>query len=228
MLKNSKYNKVLTVILVIVILGIIGLLVYMGIDYYKKSQETSESDEILGQLDEYLNDEVGTGTGTLPGGTNTNIINVPVNEVVPNNTTGGSTSINQQLTYKGYAVNGKIEIPKIDLEYPILEATVDTIQVAVGFLYGPGLNEVGNNVIIGHNFRDGRFFADNDKLSIGDKIYITDLSNRRVEYKVTKKYITDANDFSYAVRDTNGKREISLSTCTDDVSGRLIIWAEEV
>lgn len=227
MLKNSKYNKVLTVILVIVILGIIGLLVYMGIDYYKKSQETSESDEILGQLDEYLNEE--GGTGVLPGGDNTNIINVPVNEVVPGNTTdGGNGSSNQQLTYKGYAVNGKIEIPRIDLEYPILEATVDTIQVAVGFLYGPGLNEVGNNVIIGHNFRDGRFFANNDKLSIGDKIYITDLSNRRVEYEITKKYITDANDFSYAVRDTNGKREISLSTCTDDVSGRLVIWAAEV
>lgn len=226
MLKNSKYNKVLTVILVIVILGIIALLVYMGIDYYKKSQETSESDEILGKLDEYLNEE-SSGTGVLPGGSNTNIINVPVNDVVQNTTTGSGSTTNQ-LTYKGYAVNGKIEIPKIDLEYPILEATVDTIQVAVGFIYGPGLNEVGNNVIIGHNFRDGRFFSNNDKLSIGDKIYITDLSNRRVEYKITKKYITDANDFSYAVRDTNGKREISLSTCTDDVSGRLVIWAEEV
>ena len=28
-------------------------------------------------------------------------------------------------------------------------------------------------------------------------------------------------------RDTNGKREISLTTCTDDTSKRLIIWAEE-
>ena len=200
--------------------------VYMALDYYKKTQETSESDEILGQLDEYLNQEQGSNIGSLPGGNN-NIINVPVNDVNPNNTTGGNTSSNK-LTYKGYAVNGKIEIPRIDLEYPILEATVDTIMVAVGFIYGPGLNEVGNNVIIGHNFRDGRFFSNNDKLSIGDKIYITDLSNRRLEYKITKKYITDANDFSYAVRDTKGKREISLSTCTDDVSGRLVIWAEEI
>lgn len=224
MLKNSKYNKILTVILVIVILGIIGLIVYMALDYYKKTQETSESDEILGQLDEYLNQEQGSNIGSLPG-ENNNIINVPVNDVNPNNTTGGN---NNKLTYKGYAVNGKIEIPRIDLEYPILEATADTIQVAVGFIYGPGLNEVGNNVIIGHNFRDGRFFSNNDKLSIGDKIYITDLSNRRLEYRITKKYITDAHDFSYAVRDTKGKREISLSTCTDDVSGRLVIWAEEV
>ena len=226
MLKNSKYNKILTVILVIVILGIIGLIVYMALDYYKKTQETSESDEILGQLDEYLNQEQGSNIGSLPGGNN-NIINVPVNDVNPNNTTGGNIS-NNKLTYKGYAVNGKIEIPRIDLEYPILEANADTIMVAVGFIYGPGLNEVGNNVIIGHNFRDGRFFSNTDKLSIGDKIYITDLSNRRLEDKITKKYITDANDFSYAVRDTKGKREISLSTCTDDVSGRLVIWAEEI
>jgi len=222
MLKNSKYNKILTVILVIVILGIIGLIVYMALDYYKKTQETSESDEILGQLDEYLNQEQGSNIGSLPGGNNNT-----VNDVNPNNTTGGNIS-NNKLTYKGYAVNGKIEIPRIDLEYPILEANADTIMVAVGFIYGPGLNEVGNNVIIGHNFRDGRFFSNNDKLSIGDKIYITDLSNRRLEYKITKKYITDANDFSYAVRDTKGKREISLSTCTDDVSGRLVIWAEEI
>ena len=62
---------------------------------------------------------------------------------------GISAVLNNKLTYKGYAVNGKIEIPRIDLEYPILEANADTIMVAVGFIYGPGLNEVGNNVIIG-------------------------------------------------------------------------------
>ena len=26
-------------------------------------------------------------------------------------------------------------------------------------------------------------------------------------------------------RETNGRREISLQTCTDDSSGRIIIWA---
>ena len=29
------------------------------------------------------------------------------------------------------------------------------------------------------------------------------------------------------LRDTAGKKEISLSTCTDDSSKRLIIWAKE-
>ena len=40
-------------------------------------------------------------------------------------------------------------------------------------------------------------------------------------------YETDPNDSDYMLRDTNGKREISLSTCTDDASARLVIWAVE-
>ena len=46
-------------------------------------------------------------------------------------------------------------------------------------------------------------------------------------YTVYKKYETTAQDFNYATRDVNGRREISLSTCTDDSSKRLIIWAAE-
>ena len=48
-----------------------------------------------------------------------------------------------------------------------------------------------------------------------------------VRYAIYKKYKTDPNDFSYATRNTNGKREISLTTCTDDSSARIIIWAKE-
>ena len=48
-----------------------------------------------------------------------------------------------------------------------------------------------------------------------------------VEYLVYESYITTDTDFDYAVRDTKGKREISLSTCTTDPSTRLIILARE-
>jgi len=33
---SSKYNKILTVVLIIVIIAVIGLLVFLGIDVYKK------------------------------------------------------------------------------------------------------------------------------------------------------------------------------------------------
>ena len=80
---------------------------------------------------------------------------------------------------------------------------------------------------MGHNYRDGTFFSDLYKVEVNDLIYITDNSGERIEYKVYNVYETPASDISYASRDTAGKREISLSTCTDDVQNRIIIWARE-
>ena len=94
-------------------------------------------------------------------------------------------------------------------------------------LYGPGPNQVGNTVIIGHNYRNGAFFGNNDKLALGDKIYITDTTGTRIEYTIYNIYETTADDADYFDRDTAGKREISLSTCTDNSKARLVIWAAE-
>ena len=110
------------------------------------------------------------------------------------------------------------------------------MEKSVGIAYGPGLNKVGNTVIMGHNYRNGTFFSDLYKLANNDEIYITDESGTRIKYLVYNiyetgaedfDYATGAEDFDYASRDTAGKREISLSTCTDDVNGRIIIWAKE-
>ena len=94
-------------------------------------------------------------------------------------------------------------------------------------LYGPGPNEVGNTVYAAHNYRNGTFFSNNKNLDLGDKIYITDGLGYKQEYTITNIYETDANDFAYATRNTNGKMEISLTTCTPDPNIRLIIWAVE-
>ena len=40
-------------------------------------------------------------------------------------------------------------------------------------------------------------------------------------------YETTADDADYFDRDTAGKREVSLSTCTDNSKARLVIWAAE-
>ena len=106
-------------------------------------------------------------------------------------------------------------------------ATDSAIEVAVAVLSGPGVNQVGNTLIIGHNYRNGTFFSNNKKLEKGDKIYLTDLSGKKITYKITTKYQTSTSDADYMLRDTKGKREITLSTCTDDSKQRLILWAEE-
>src|SRR5699024_10751829 len=120
-----------------------------------------------------------------------------------------------------------------DVEYPIVadyDASINSMNVAIVKLY-PGtiaLNEVGNTVFAGHNYRNGTFFSNNKRLENGDKIYITGTDGQRVEYEVYNKYETSTSDSDYMNRDTEGRREISLTTCTEDTTKRLIIWAREV
>ena len=123
---------------------------------------------------------------------------------------------------------GTIQIPKTKVKIPIVDkATPASMKSAAAVIYGSGLNEIGNTVIAAHNYRNGTYFSNNKKLVVGDKIYITDSSGDKIEYTIYKTYTVDATEFSYATRDTQGKREISLSTCTTDSEQRLVILARE-
>lgn len=44
---ESKYNKLLTIVLVIVIIAIIGLLVFWGIEVFQKNSITNETAEFV-------------------------------------------------------------------------------------------------------------------------------------------------------------------------------------
>lgn len=131
--------------------------------------------------------------------------------------------------YYGYEVLGTISIPKIKIEYPILErVSPQSIKVAVAYLSGDGINKVGNTVIQGHNYRNGLFFSNLSKLSNGDDIYITDQTGTKIKYQVYNVFEAEATDSSFYKRETNGLREITLSTCTNDGSMRTIVLAKEV
>lgn len=122
---------------------------------------------------------------------------------------------------------GTMEIPATNFKYPVLEkVTKKSIETAVAFQWGAGLNQPGNSVIIGHNYRNGMFFSNNKKLKNGDKIYITDNSGKKLTYTIYDKFETSDTDTSFYQRDTGGKAEITLSTCTDDSKARLIILAK--
>ena len=127
--------------------------------------------------------------------------------------------------FKGFETIGKIEIPKTGVDIPILnQVTVKGMENAPCLLYSTGnLNQEGNNLIVGHNYRNGTIFSDNKKLTLGDKIYVTTLGGERVEYTIYDKFITTAEEVGYIKRDTKGKPEITLSCCTDDDTLRIII-----
>ena len=221
---DSKYGKFLTILLIIVAIGVLILLGFLGYDVINKYMTEQEVSEVLGKFNETLNQTTQNTENTE----NIEIPSIETNTQVPNPEQPSTPSTPSKVTYKGYNVEGTIEIPAIDLEYPVLErATPDSIEAAVAILYGPGLNQIGNTTIVGHNYRNGSFFGNNDKLQLGDKIYITDNSGTKIKYNIYNIYETTGEDSDFITRETNGKREISLSTCTDNSKARLIIWAIE-
>lgn len=224
--EEKKYNQVLTVVLVIAVLLIVALLGFWIYDIYKTNLINREANEAINEFDNEIenNKKQKQKINVSQDG---NLLNLP-NIQVSNETTQNTTSKIAKKTYKGFTMLGKIEIPKIELNYPVLDRASDAaLEVAVGVNWGPGLNEVGNTVIFGHNYKNKTFFSRLKELNDKDPIYITDNTGRRLKYVIYNIYETTSQDFEYASRDTAGKREITLSTCTDDVQNRLIIWAKE-
>lgn len=219
---NSKYSKILTVILIVVIIGIVGTVGYFVYDIYAVKSKNDKAQEIIDQFsqtairrefDEKEDQNAGNADNPLDS------INSLENE---------KKEAANKTYMEGYEVMGMIEIPKTGIKYPVLsEVTKKSLETSVAILYGVGLNEPGNTTIAGHNYRNGLFFSDNKKLSKGDTIKITDQTGTMVTYEIYEMFETSPSDASYMQRDTAGAREISLSTCTDDSSARLIILARE-
>lgn len=221
---ESKYSKVLTTILIIVIIAIIGLLGFLGYDYYQNYVITTDTSDFVDNFQgEIAEGEISEDNNDNQISDNENETTNPFDKIKDANTTTNNGTA-AKPTYKGFGVYGTIEIPAINLKYPILDkVTKKSIETAVAFLYGSGINQPGNSVIIGHNYRNGLFFSNLKKLKVGDKIYITDNSGTKMTYTIYNKFEATPEDTSFYQRDTGGKPEVTLSTCTDDSKARTII-----
>ncbi len=169
---NSKYGSVLTIILIISILAIIGLLVYVGVDWYIAYTKETNAENVVDQFHDLVNnvptnqEPVNIEPSGNVAGPNTTIENTTNNTSSGGSSGNTGSSSNSKLKLGGYDVIGTIEIPKTKIEYPIVDAyTPKALELAICRQYGPGLNQVGNTVLIGHNFRNGTFFSNNSKLS---------------------------------------------------------------
>ena len=142
-----------------------------------------------------------------------------------------------QTTQNGfrYVSIGTVRIPKINVEYPILDGETDSVEETEDLLkisptkfWGPEPNEVGNFCIVGHNYRNTKFFSKVPTLEDGDIIEITDLAGKTINYRVYNKYEVDPTDVSCTSQLTNGNKEVTLITCTNDSKLRVVVKAREV
>ena len=134
-----------------------------------------------------------------------------------------------KLEYNGYNVVGIINIPKLGIEFPILDITNDdSMKVSVTKFWGNNVNDIGNFTIVGHNNLDGTMFSNTKKLKIGDEIVLTDLSGKTLKYRIFDKYIIEPNDVSCTESVNKDQREVTLITCTNGRRNRIVIKANEI
>ena len=229
--KVYKFNFIISVFLV-------GILIscYIYAEYDRnKSEEVSQ--EILAEMQEEQDSTLADSDVLLvvlnnDASYSENEDNTVVQEtrIVNNDEEKYETVVNG---YKCTTV-ATINIPKIAVNYPILKGETGSEQETEALLkssptefWGNGANKVGNFCIVGHNYRNKRFFSKVPTLVNGDIIEIS-TTNETVQYSVYSKYVVEPTDVSCTSQKTDGKREITLITCTDDSKQRVIVKAREI
>lgn len=129
---------------------------------------------------------------------------------------------------KNYNYIGRVVIPKIVVDYAILDHWSDELlKVSICKFHGANPNEVGNLCLVGHNWRNKRFFSKVPTLEIGDIVQITDLNEKTIDYEVYDIHTVDPNNTDDTTQKTNGRKEVTLITCTDDSQQRVIVKCKE-
>lgn len=131
--------------------------------------------------------------------------------------------------YKGYDVTAKLEIPQIKLETYILKNySSEALNISVTRFWGVEANEVGNFCVVGHNFQNANMFSNLKNTKIGERLTISNNKIGKVEYEIYDIYTVVPEDVSCLDQETNGKREVTLITCTNDSQKRIIVKAREI
>ncbi len=128
-----------------------------------------------------------------------------------------------------YETDAILNIPTLGINYPILTDTSDELlEISLNKYWGPEPNEVGNYCIVGHNYRNGKMFGTLSSIKNGDIVELTDGYGKIVKYQVYNKYVVKPKDTRCTSQHTNGKKELTLITCTNYGKERLIVKCREI
>lgn len=241
--KIYKFNFVVSVILVIVLFSY-----YVYAEYDRNTSDKSQ--EILSQIEVIetpaedttiadstikLEDEV---LVVMLDYENEEVEEINLEQLIQANQNAGSRLDTEEYTTNAgaqYTTVAVIEIPKIEITYPVIysqdtseQTTEDLLKISVVKYWGPEANNPGNFCIVGHNYHNKRFFSKAATLENGDSIYLTDINNKTLEYKVYDNYVVEPHDLKCTSQLTNGATDITLITCTMTGKQRTIIKARAV
>lgn len=216
--RQDRMKKVAAVIILIVVLAVgIGVVGYpfisnylMGLNlssevqsYFNSAARLAQNqyDEELEKAKEYNRSLLGNVTIGDPFGEDT----------------GTDDNYYDLLNLSGTSVMACIDIPAIDIEYPIYHGTSDEVlKNGIGHMRNTSLpigGEGTHTVLTGHTgLSSAKFFTDIDKLETGDKFYISVL-NQTLAYEVDQIKVVLPSDTSDLAIEPEGDY-VTLVTCT--------------
>lgn len=190
--KGKKFGGFLTFIIIISIVAAIGLVGWFCYDNYEKYEINKRAEDIIDTFDKNVEEKL---TEEELQRKNEEELAKGGNDV---KTRRRSARTDYTTRYDDCIVVGTIRIPAINIKYPIMqEQSVEGLKIGVAIAYGPGINQIGNTVILGHNYRNGTLFAKIGKLTKGKSIFIKDESGQEIEYEVYKVFSAQDNDSSF-------------------------------
>ena len=233
--KMYKFNFIISIILIVILFSFYA---YAEYDRNKTADISQDiMNDILQEDNTTMKKDSDTWIIALDGKDDeTNQENLVENTVTASETLKENENnvVKTSNTYKAsngktYEFVGYVNIPSIDVNYPILsETSDDLLKVSVCKFWGSNPNQVGNLCIAGHNYRNKRFFSKVPTLKVDDIIEITDLNKNTIKYAIYDKFTVDPSDTSCTSQITNGKKIVTLITCTDDSKQRVIVKAKEI
>lgn len=156
---------------------------------------------------------------------------VNVSDLVQGNEERGQLTVVETVASDGtsYYTEATLNIPRLGIEYPVLsDCSKELLKISLTKYWGPAPNEVGNYVILGHNYKNGTMFGKLSKIEVGDTMELEDTSGRKITYKVYDRYVIEPTDLSCTSQLTDGKKEVTLVTCYNSGKQRLVVKAVEV
>ena len=119
---------------------------------------------------------------------------------------------------------GIIEIPKINVYYPVFSTLNDELlKISPCKFYGGSLESNGNICIAGHNYNNYMFFSNISKLESNDEIFIYDNFGRKYAYIVFDVYEVLSSDLNPILDYGKNSKELTLITCNNLNSNRTIV-----
>lgn len=224
----KQKRRTYKVLYILSILTLIALLVYYVYAEKNRNDQEALGQEILEQLGDATTVEEEGIVIALDEEYNDGD-DVEAVEPIPIEDEHEPISSTIQTSNGSYNTEAILSYPKLGISYPVLSEESDSLlKVSLCKYWGPSPNQVGNYCIVGHNYKSGKMFGKMYMAKTGDEVQLKDLSGNTIKYSVYNIYTVEPTDVSCTSQLTNGKREITLITCTNYGKQRLVVKAREI